>query len=143
MKIKYFIIGALMFFVGLTGCSMVTDLVYGPDMTPMELKESIYRDAFDIGAMWAVKKDVNKEELILDAEKILSVDDPRSAINTLWLESIKRGDTEHALIYFAARRLYDKVGASLIDDKLNIEGLNLDLLKFAVEAYIEGIKQTM
>ena len=122
----------------IVSCSTVTDLIYGPDMTPEELRSAIYQDAFAIGAIAASGKDSDSvAHLIRDAETV-RMPSPELAMQQAFLSELREGDTENAFLWFAARRVYGSLGARLIDDKLDASGLDLDLWGVFVDAYIQG-----
>jgi hypothetical protein len=126
------------------GCSSMTDAVYGPDMTPDQLKDAIYQDAYAIGSIRASgKAPAEIDKYVQEAVAVRSVADPESYLTAKFLESLRDGDQENAFIYYTARRLYQRVGAKLINENINTDGLNIDLFHMAVDAYVDGLKMVM
>lgn len=124
------------------GCATVTDILYGPDLTPDQLKDVIYKDSYALGAIKVSKvNDLNLvNQYIREAEKFKSVSNPEDYLTQKFLQSLKDGEEQDAYVYFAARRLYQRVGAKLINNNIDIDDLNLDLFNYAVDAYIDGLK---
>lgn len=124
----------------LCGCAGVTNAIYGPELTPAQLKDAVYQDAYALGAMWAARAPGEKEALLDFAHRVKLSAAPGDLLTQQWLEALRRGDTEHAFIYYAARRLYERVGAKLVAERLTVAELQVDLLVWACDAYIAGVQ---
>jgi hypothetical protein len=131
------------FLIGtLNGCQSVTGAIYGPGMTPDQLRDAVYEDAYAIGsirASGASKDQIDK--YLIEAEMVMGIDDPRSYFTVQFLKALKNGDQKNAFIFYTARRLYDRTGATLLSDgMINTDALDMDLFHHAVDAYIAGLK---
>lgn len=126
--------------LSLTACSTVTGFLYGPDATPSQIKDYVYQDAYAIGAIQAARKGVDKSALIAEAEDAKSLADPNAYFTKKFLEAIAAGESENALLYYSVRRLYQRVGAQLIEGRIDTSTLDVDLFVWACDAYIAGVK---
>jgi len=124
----------------LAGCGTITDTIYGPDLTPAELQDAIYEDAFSIGVIMASREGADANKILKSAETLRGLANPGEAIRLKWLEFMRDGDTENAMLFFAARRLYARLGAKIVGDQLTSAGLDSQQFNFALDAFIEGVK---
>ena len=123
----------------LCACAGVTDLFYGPDLTPAQLDDAIFQDAYALGAIWVSSDPAAADDLVAGAKVVATSVDPGAAITGAWLDAVRDGDTENALKYYAARRLYDRLGAALVGSELNTAGVDPRRLSLALDAFIEGV----
>jgi len=128
----------------LVGCAGVTDVFYGPDMTPVQTEDAVYQDAFAIGTMWAAKDPSAAADLVLSAQAVIdNMDDELSLsayLNDAWVRALKKGDTEGILMMYAIGRLYGRLGITIDGPNISTAGMDKGLLYSAAEAFIDGVK---
>ena len=124
-------------------CAQTTDLLYGPEATPEQVRQYIYEDAFALGAMRAEMPDFDYDEVMRRVEVFKAASDPSAILQEQMLKLMEEGKAEYALIYFAASRLIRRVGATYINDVLDVSGVDRDLLNYAADAYVAGINKAV
>jgi hypothetical protein len=131
---------AVMAAMSVIGCGAVTSAVYGPSMTPNELQDAIYADSYALGAICAsgkTAKEIKRYEILAENAKLSP--EPYAHMTKRFLQAVREGDTKDAIIWGAARRLYKRIGARIVKDRIDISGLDFVLLNYAADAYIDGL----
>jgi hypothetical protein len=140
-----------------TGCTtQAMTAWYGPDMTPDEMKGELYKEAYGFGSLRRSQcldkvKDIADEKLkaeklqaYLDeydekVQAVIAATDTDDYLLQQWLEAIRSGDQQSILIWTAARKLYSRVGAKIVNDQLDTSGVDLNLTHYAANAYLDGL----
>ena len=128
----------------LVGCAGVTDVLYGPDTTPIQAEDSVYQDAYAIGAMWAAKNHDDAVGLKTFAQALVSNMendlDISSFLADAWIAALKKGDTEDMLMMFAVRRLYGRLGVTIDGASIDASAVDKTLLYSAAKAFVAGVQ---
>jgi hypothetical protein len=137
---KLILIGSMIIY--LIGCQSLTDLTYGPDLTPGQLKDVVYEDAYALGTLRAINDSDDINGILKRAKKAKASTDPMSTISEMYYNELRKGEIENAIIWFAARRLLERVGIKIADNTYENIGFNRNLYEYAIDAYVQGVKDT-
>jgi hypothetical protein len=121
-------------------CQGFTDFMYGPDLTPNQLQDLIYEDAWYLGTVRA-KDDVETETVLEHIRLTRMADDPVGAVAQRFYDIMREKEGSEALVWFAARRALQRIGIYLkgeIGEGYESVGFNKELFLFALDAYEEG-----
>jgi hypothetical protein len=135
------ILAALLFCI--MGCAQTTDFLYGPDATPEQILDYVYEDAYALGQMRTGLDDFEYEKVMDRIAVFRTATDQNALLNSYMIKLMEEGKSEYVMILFAARRLVRRVGATYIDEALDVSGVDPVLLNYAVDAYEKGIKDRL
>jgi len=153
----------------LAGCGTITHTIYGPDLTPDQLRNEIYEDAYAVAQIRVsvtvsrmateMKKNGATEQEIADAKKkfigevkerialVKNSTDPMSLLNQYWYRELAEGDPDRtaimALAGMAGRRVLKRIGISIsgsnLDQQFAAIDFDRDLFLWAVGAYEKSV----
>ena len=131
----------------LVGCAPATNLLYGPSMTPTQIEDAVYQDAFAIGAMWVAKDKSKAEDLVTAAQDMKDQMDNEMNISAVltdaWVQALKKGDTNDAFMLFAIQRLYGRLGITIKGPDIDTSKVDKALLYSAADAFIAGVQSQL
>jgi hypothetical protein len=154
----------------LVSCSTITNAVYGPDMTPDQIRDAVYQDSYAVGSIRVsvycadIEKKMltagNTNDEIKDAklkligeiqgriDLIKGSNDPMSLLNQYIFKQMANSDPTTTIVIslatMAGRRVLSRLGIKVIQDGVNktFESADLDfgLFLHAVEGYEKAVK---
>jgi hypothetical protein len=95
-----------------------------------------------LGTLRAINDSDDINGILKRAKKAKASTDPMSTISEMYYNELRKGEIENAIIWFAARRLLERVGIKIADNTYENIGFNRNLYEYAIDAYVQGVKDT-